>query len=99
MIGIYKIENIITKEVYIGQSKNIFNRWEQHRRNYKAKEKVRKYPLYRDMRYYGLDKFSFEVIEECSPFLLDEREDYWIRYYAEKVHCYNRLYPKGVIRK
>ena len=31
--GIYKIENLINHKVYIGQSKNIYARWKQHKRN------------------------------------------------------------------
>ena len=32
MIGIYKVENKINKKVYIGQSVNIKNRWESHKK-------------------------------------------------------------------
>lgn len=99
MTGIYKIENILTGEVYIGQSKNIERRWQQHRENMVAKTTVRKYGLYRDMRYWGIKNFSFDVLEECSQFALDEREAYWIRHYAAKVHCYNIKMPEGVERR
>lgn len=33
------------------------------------------------MRKYGLEKFSFEVIEECAQEDLNLRERYWIKYY------------------
>ena len=33
------------------------------------------------MRKYGIENFSFEVIEECSLEQLNEREVYWIAYY------------------
>ena len=33
MQGIYKIKNKINNKIYIGQSKNIIQRWEQHKRN------------------------------------------------------------------
>lgn len=99
MTGIYKITNKITGECYVGQSTNIQARWDQHRRNAVAKEKVRKYALYRDMRRYGYSAFEFEILEECSKFKLDERENYWIRYYSEQTHMYNILYPKGAVRK
>lgn len=100
MIGIYKIQNKYTEECYIGQSVDIERRWRQHRANLDAKGKLRRYPLYRDMRRYGLSAFTFEVLEECSRSQLNEREDHWITYYAARVHCYNRLYPEEVkIRK
>lgn len=99
MIGIYKIENKLTGEVYIGQSKNIEARWQSHRRNAFAKDKVRKYALYRDIRRLGINNFSFDVLEECSQFKLDERENFWIEYYNQTRHLYNILVPKGVVRR
>ena len=99
MIGIYKIENIVTGEVYIGQSTDIDVRWAHHRKNAMAQNKVRKYALYRDMRRYGYSSFTFVVLEECSSFKLNEREDYWIEYYSKKVHLYNIKIPKGATRK
>lgn len=99
MTGIYKITNKLTNESYIGQSTDIERRWEQHRRNATAKDKVRKYALYRDMRRYGYSAFEFSVLEECSKFQLDSREDYWIRHYSELTHLYNIWMPKGAQRR
>ena len=82
MIGIYKITNLINQKVYIGQSRNIKERWKQHRYAYlELREKEKDYPLYRAMRKYGLENFSFEVIEECQIKDLDEKEIYWINFY------------------
>ena len=33
------------------------------------------------MRKYGIENFTFEIIEECSQEQLNEREIYWISYY------------------
>lgn len=99
MIGIYKIENTKTGEVYIGQSTNIEVRWANHRRNAMMKGKAGKYALYRSMRYYGPKMFEFSVLETCKQDELDARENYWITYYAALGHCYNMIYPKGVTRK
>lgn len=99
MVGIYKITNKITNECYIGQSTDIHARWAQHRRNAVAKDNVRKYALYRDMRRYGYSSFEFEVIEECKKSELDEREDYWIAKYSIDFHLYNILYPQGAMRR
>ena len=83
MIGIYKIENLINGKKYIGQSVNILERWGDHKRiNERPLEKVKQtYPLYRAFKKYGLENFSFEVIEECSKEELDSRERYWIANY------------------
>ena len=65
MIGIYKIENLVNGKCYIGQSKYIEKRWTDHKSNaFNSIQKDQyKYPLYRAIRKYGLENFSFEVIE------------------------------------
>ena len=60
MIGIYKITNKLTNKAYIGQSIDIKRRWKEHRYNIGSN----KNPLYLDFEKYGLDNFSFEILEE-----------------------------------
>ena len=79
MIGIYKIENKINGKVYIGQSINIKIRWQQHKRE--ANCNRRNAPLDNALSKYGLDNFTFEVLEECSQELLNEKEIFWIAHY------------------
>ena len=86
MIGIYKIENLTNGHIYIGQSIVIERRLQEHL--YKPfYEKCDQYntPLYRAIRKYGKEAFSFEIIEECSKDLLNEREIYWIDYYRSYI--------------
>lgn len=79
--GIYKITNLITGQIYIGSSKNIRKRCQQHRHNISTKRiygndySVKK-PLYIDMRKYGLDNFEMEIVEITDNLL--EREQYYI---------------------
>lgn len=76
MIGIYKITNTLNGKCYIGQSIDIQRRWEEHL--YRSSNCIfLKYALYK----YGASNFTFEVIEECEPEMLNEREMYWIKYY------------------
>lgn len=90
MIGIYKVENKINKKVYIGQSVNIKNRWESHKNNHNnANLKDFNTKFYKALRKYGIDNFSFEIVEECSKEKLDEREIYWIRYFDSFKNGYN----------
>lgn len=93
MIGIYKITNLINNKVYIGLSTNIKERWRAHRsRPFQKKSHQYNYYLYRAIRKYGLENFSFEVVEECQKEELGEKEIYWINYYHsnDEQFGYNR---------
>ena len=39
----------------------------------------------------GLWNFSFEVLEECPPALLNEKEKYYIELYQSKEFGYNSV--------
>lgn len=82
MIGIYKIENLINGKIYIGQSTNISQRWKAHR-NRPFNENSESYdcPLYRAIRKYGIENFSFVVLEETTKEELNEKERIWIASY------------------
>lgn len=97
MIGIYKITNTINNKIYIGLSSNIEERWKIHKKRYKIEtDKEYEKHLYRSFRKYGLDAFTFEVIEECSVEELANREIYWISYYDSYTNGYNET-PGGEI--
>lgn len=80
--GIYKIENNINHMVYIGQSINIENRFTQHKNN------KNNYDIHVALQEFGVNNFSFDVVELCEKEQLNEREKYWISYY-------NCQYPNG----
>lgn len=77
MVGIYKITNRVNNKVYIGQSKNIEQRWKAHRTRYWSG----KYAIQKAMIKYGIDNFDFTVLEECEIDELNNKEIYWISYY------------------
>ena len=88
MIGIYKITNNINHKVYIGQSINIERRWACHKnRAFVPNKEYDKY-LYRAFRKYGIENFSFKVLEECSKEELDEKEKQYILEYHSCVDTY-----------
>ena len=78
MIGIYKITSPSGK-IYIGQSVNIERRF----LDYKKSLKKTQIKLYNSLKKYGYKNHIFEIIEECSVELLNERE----RYYQDFFNC------------
>ena len=102
MVGIYKIENLLNHHCYIGQSRNIEKRWEAHKiAAFNSNQSSYDYPLYKAIRKYGLENFSFEVVETCSVEELNYKEIYWIGFYNSFEEGYNQTiggyaptYPK-----
>lgn len=91
MTGIYKITNLITNMSYIGQSLNIEKRWnEEKRRAFLENDRSYNYPLSKAFRKYGLKNFSFEILEECSQDLLNEKEKFYISKYNTFYNGYNQ---------
>lgn len=89
--GIYKITNLINGHTYIGQSTDIERRWENHKiAAYNKNDAGYMYPLYQAIRKYGIEQFSFEVLEECDYKLLNEKEMYYIQQYDTYYHGYNQ---------
>ena len=75
--AVYKITNVITGDFYIGSSKNVKRRWADH----KCQSVWNRYPnnpMYLDMNKYGLDKFSFQILEEVEIEQLKEMEQQFI---------------------
>lgn len=89
--GIYKIENLINHHIYVGQSVNIEKRWKREKQiAFLKNSEGYNYPLSRAFRKYGIENFSFEIIEECPVLQLNEREKYWIQYYNSFYNGYNQ---------
>lgn len=89
--GVYKITNVISGISYIGQATNISLRIYQHLHS-SMSDKARDYdyPLHRAIRKNGIDNFIFDILEECSTDLLNEREMYWIAFYDTRKNGYNQ---------
>lgn len=87
--GIYKITNQITKQCYIGQAVDIAARWKQHAKCGLGIDTPATNRLYRAMLEDGLHNFSFELLEECSKDLLNEKEKFFIGLYLSNEYGYN----------
>ena len=90
--GVYKITNTITKDFYIGSSKNVKQRWAAHKYPSTWKKHPNS-PLYLDMKRYGVDKFEFQVIKEADPEQLKEMEQQFIETLKP---TYNQMNAKGL---
>ncbi len=83
---IYKITNKINGKSYIGQTTDYKRRFSEHRaKGYNTEENKL---LYYAFDKYGIDNFTFEVIEDKTP-NYNEREKYWIQYYDSYENGYN----------
>ena len=76
--GIYKITNTINGKIYIGRSTNIQDRWVQHIKSALEIGTIAKTQLYKEMKEYGIENFSFELLEKCDKSQLNEKEKYYI---------------------
>ena len=89
MIGIYLITNKINQQKYVGQSIDICSRFKQHfNRSFNKNSIDYNKILYQAFREFGIQNFSFEILEECKKEDLNIREIYYISFYD----C---IYPKG----
>lgn len=90
--GIYKIENLINKKVYIGQSNNIYKRYHFHHKSdcFNKNSPAYNFQIYQAIRKYGIQNFSITVLELCDIDKLNEKEIFWINYYDSFKNGYNR---------
>lgn len=70
--GIYKITSP-SGRIYIGQSINVIERF----KSYKRLETISQTRLHRSFLKHGVENHVFEIIEECTIKLLNERERFW----------------------
>ena len=89
--AVYKITNTVTNDFYIGSSKDVKQRWANHKWPSRW-NRFPNNPMYLDMRKYGKDKFVFEVIEEVEAEKLKEKEQYFIETLKP---TYNNINAKG----
>lgn len=83
---IYIIKNKVNNKVYIGQTRlSVEKRFNDHLRNCKSGSTK----LYTEMRELGVDKFYYDIIEECNNKNLNDREIFYIKEYDSINNGYN----------
>lgn len=82
--GIYKITSLKTGEIYIGKSTDIKNRWQQHCKTAFNCGTIASSLLHTKMKQYGIENFTFELLESVPKDQLSEREKFYIQFYQTK---------------
>lgn len=89
--GVYIIENKVDKKVYIGASKNIYDRLCQHkwhlRKNIHPNDHLQK-----AFNKYGESNFVFDLLEDCKEEYIFSQENYW----CNLLNSHNRKYGYNV---
>lgn len=89
---IYKIENIVNKKLYIGQSINFLERYRSHCETpYNKNSDQYDLPLYRSIRKYGLVNFTITIIDTADS--IDDLNKKEIYYISKLYTCID--YGKG----
>lgn len=87
--GIYKITNLENQMCYVGQAADVASRWRQHIKRGLGAEAPTRNKLYPAMSEFGVENFTFELLEECGRESLDAREDYWQDFFKAKEFGYS----------
>lgn len=94
MIGIYEIENTISYKKYIGSSFNIEKRFYRHKNNLKSGKHANIH-LQREYDKYGLESFTFNILEECSKEDIKQIEQKYLNKIFEIDNCFLLYYNIG----
>lgn len=88
--GIYLIRNTDNGKAYVGQSRDILDRFVHHKSDLRHNRHRNRY-LQKSYNKYGEGKFEYSILEECTLDEINERESYWIAFYHsnESEYGYN----------
>lgn len=86
--GIYTITNTVDGKMYVGCSVNIRARINKHKTELQCKTHENLH-LLRAVEKYGIDKFLFEVLEECEEQFLYSQEHWWATILNVHTEGYN----------
>lgn len=92
LCGIYKITCVNSRNIYIGSSKNIYERLHKHKCLLKH-NKHENIILQNAINKHGLESFVCEVVEECRLLNLKDREQFYINILNPKYNI-----TKSVVR-
>lgn len=85
LCGIYCIENTVNHKKYIGFSRDIRRRWNEHKSDLRNNHHINTY-LQSAWNLYGEEYFIFYILELCSPLDLSDKECCYIAEYKTLSH-------------
>jgi len=83
MTGVYKITNPFN-QAYIGQSIDIKKRFESHKSC-----SFSNWHLSKSIHKHGVENHTFEILEECLPKDLMDRERFYLSHYKKELVLFN----------
>lgn len=89
--GIYIIRNIKNDKVYIGSAKSILSRLSNHKYQLNRNKHFNKH-LQSSYNKYGIENFTFNILEETDLLNLEKLEEFYIKEYKSnnKIFGYNK---------
>jgi group I intron endonuclease len=90
--GIYTITNIINNKVYLGYTRNFYYRKNDHFKLLKRGTHDN-CKLQNSFNKYGIENFTFEILEECEEKFLSSQEHYW----ANLLNVHNDKYGYNIL--
>ena len=84
MNTIYKITNLVTNQVYIGQATNVESRF----KDYKLRLAKGQPKLNESFLTYGTSNHKFEILCTCTNAIVDQLEVYFINHYKTYFYKY-----------
>ncbi len=87
---IYKFQNNLNNKIYIGQTRKERDRYNSH-----VNCKNPLYELDRAIKYYGIENFTYEIIESFKSDNLDEVNSWMDKREEYYIFFYNSLSPNG----
>lgn len=90
---IYKFQNNINNKIYIGQTRrSLRTRYSQH---LNASKKDKKYPLHWAITKYGIENFTFSVVEEIESDNIEHLIDSLNKLEIDYIQAFNSMVPNG----